>query len=63
MEAQKLVLGPTGEPSTNQALIDTAFPRPFQNWYHKVMQGKGRLLIYHHIYQHDSKQLHISRQI
>ncbi|XP_029425446.1 uncharacterized protein LOC115072426 [Nannospalax galili] len=46
VEACKLVPGVDGNPTTNQALIDEAFPLVRPNWDFRVAEGKERLWIY-----------------
>lgn len=42
----KLVLGPSGEPTTNQALNDAAFPLTHPRWDNNMTEGRGSLLVY-----------------
>lgn len=46
MKAWKLVLGPTGEPTTKWALIDAAFPFTNPNWDYNTAEDKKSLLVY-----------------
>ncbi|XP_029426724.1 uncharacterized protein LOC115072873 isoform X2 [Nannospalax galili] len=46
VEARKLVPGVDGNPTTNQALIDEAFPLVRPNWDFNVAEGKERLQVY-----------------
>lgn len=45
-EARKLVLGTDGNPTTNQAQIDTSFPLTRLEWDFNMAEGKERLWVY-----------------
>lgn len=46
VETWKLVSGSAGVSTTNQALIDAAFPLTHPEWYYNTAEGKGNLLAY-----------------